>query len=307
MKTLEETHYVQSLEEFIKRCDQEPVTLDWIRAKMPPLLKAAQWPVNTAEVVRVIGVGSGNGIMDVDVLKNVVKECPENPLHCVGIEPNPDELTRYKKRAADDKDIPHARTTFEWHNKISEDFEMLLPNAPDCRYHLIHMFQMLYHVRDMEETILNYMDKLVEGGLMVITIASKDGNDLLQAFEDYEATLPDIQELPAQNKKRYSDDVLPILRRHGIHYRLENVSYKVDVSECFVKTSKAGKLLLDFICLTNATRVYQSLAEGNRSALLNTLSNYCEYASKGEMKLTLTFDCITFFKGGDACVKNGTN
>ena len=50
---------------------------------------------------------------------------------------------------------------------------MLLPNAPDCRYHLIHMFQMLYHVRDMEETILNYMDKLVEGGLMVITIASK--------------------------------------------------------------------------------------------------------------------------------------
>ena len=61
MKTLEETHYVQSLEEFIKRCDQEPVTLNWIRAKMPPLLKAAQWPVKTAEVVRVIGVGSGNG------------------------------------------------------------------------------------------------------------------------------------------------------------------------------------------------------------------------------------------------------
>ena len=43
----------------------------------------------------------------------------------------------------------------------------------DKRYHVIHMFQMLYHVRDMEENIRNYYDRLAEGGLRVITIASK--------------------------------------------------------------------------------------------------------------------------------------
>ncbi|XP_038069376.1 histamine N-methyltransferase A-like [Patiria miniata] len=304
MKTLDETYYVQALEAFIERCDQEQVTLAWIRAKMPSLLKAVRWPVSTAEVVSVVGVGSGKGIMDVDVLKLVQQECPENPLHCIGIEPNPDELARYKKTAAGEKDFALGSTTFEWHEKISEEFESLLPSRPDSRYHVIHMFQMLYHVRDMEETIQNYYNKLTEGGLMVITIASKDGNDLLKAFDDYESTIPNLHDLPAQNMKRYSDDVLPILRRMAILHHSETVSYQVDVSECFVDGSLAGKMLLDFICLTNATCVYQSLAESDRSALLNSMSKYCKAGigedDRGRRMLTLTFDCITFYKGKHA-------
>lgn len=58
------------------------------------------------------------------------------------------------------------------------------------------MFQMLYHVRDMEETILNYLDKLVEGGLMVITIASKrtylHAPKIIQKFDKSRANKSEI-------------------------------------------------------------------------------------------------------------------
>ena len=116
------------------------------------------------------------------------------------------------------------------------------------------------------------------------------------AFQNYERKLQ-LDKYPTQrNRKRYSDDVIDVLKRKGLEYHKENVVYRVDVSECFKERSKAGAKLLDFICLTNATRVYQTLAGTNRKALLESMSEFCTKDIDGRVTLKLSFDVIVVYK-----------
>ncbi len=116
------------------------------------------------------------------------------------------------------------------------------------------------------------------------------------AFQNYERKMQ-LDKYPTQrNRKRYSDDIIEILKRKGIQYYKENVVYRVDVSECFKEHSKSGSKLLDFICLTNATRVYQTLAGTNRKALLDAITEFCTKDIEGRVTLKLSFDAIVVYK-----------
>lgn len=117
-----------------------------------------------------------------------------------------------------------------------------------------------------------------------------------EAFQKYEQIMQ-LDKYPSQrNRKRYSDDVIEILQRKGIKHHVENVVYRVDVSECFKECSKEGAKLLDFICLTNATRVYQTLAGTNRDALLEAMAEFCNKDIDGRLTLKLSFDAIVAYK-----------
>ncbi|XP_072027227.1 histamine N-methyltransferase-like [Amphiura filiformis] len=296
MRTLEENYYAQTLAEFIRCCDQEIVMLNWIRTRLPIYLQGLHWKRDRTPL-RIIGVGSGNGIMDTEIAKIMLPY--QRDIDCTAIEPDIEELDRFKRRVNADKMLL-GQVSFDWNHCCSEEFEGTLEGnkRDDLKFgtHLVHMLQMLYHVRDLESSLMTYFGQLDASGLMLITLASKQGNEMQAAFQDYERKLQ-LDKYPTQrNQKRYSDDIIEILKRKGIPYYKENVVYRVDVSECFKERSKAGAKLLDFICLTNATRVYQTLAGTNRKALLESMSEFCSKDIEGRVTLKLSFDAILVYK-----------
>ena len=99
-----------------------------------------------------------------------------------------------------------------------------------------------------------------------------------------------------KNRKRYSEDVVRVLRRLGLDYEMENVVYHLDMAECFKEDSKRGKLLLDFICLTNASQVYQTLTAADRERLMKRLVDHCEEHADGRVTIKLSFDAIVVTK-----------
>lgn len=306
MTTIQEYRYLDALTEFIRRCDQEDVMLDWIRNRCPNILNVLPVGPNSHDnPVRVIGVGCGNGIMDAQLLREMCTLC--SFVQQIALEPNESELLRFKERIeGDDRLKP---MDFDWIKTSTEVFEVtmnqLVAEGAFPKVHLVHMLQMLYHARDMETTISNYYNVLHEGGVILITIASKKNNDLFKSFLDLEPKRNKQQ--PTKNKKRYSEDVTRVLRRLGLKYDIENVIYHLDITECFKEDSKGGKLLLDFICLTNAAQVYQTLTTSDRERLMKRLLDHCEQHADGRVTVRLSFDAIMVTKTNEQNLMLRTN
>lgn len=123
-----------------------------------------------------------------------------------------------------------------------------------------------------------------------------ENNDLFKSFLDLE---PKRNKHTPKNKKRYGDDVTRVLRRLGLKYDIENVIYHLDITECFKEDSKSGKLLLDFICLTNAAQVYQTLTTSDRDRLMKRLLDHCEQHPDGRVTVRLSFDAIVVTKSSE--------
>ncbi|XP_011682401.2 histamine N-methyltransferase B isoform X1 [Strongylocentrotus purpuratus] len=297
MTTIEEYHYLDALTEFIRRCDQEEVMLAWIKNRclnilnVLPIEKSS--PLNP---VRVVGVGCGNGIMDVQILRELSSLSAFTQQ--IAVEPNDSELLRFKARIEEDERLKSF--TFDWIHATTEGFEatmnQLIAEGAFPKVHFVHMLQMLYHARDVDSTISNYYRALLDGGVMLITIASKKNNDLFKSFLDLE---PKRNKQTPKNKKRYGDDVTRVLRRLGLKYDIENVIYHLDITECFKEDSKSGKLLLDFICLTNAAQVYQTLTTSDRDRLMKRLLDHCEQHPDGRVTVRLSFDAIVVTKSSE--------
>ena len=120
-----------------------------------------------------------------------------------------------------------------------------------------------------------------------------ENNELFKSFQDLE---PKRCKRDQKNRKRYSDDVVRVLRRLGLGYDVENVVYHLDMAECFKEDSVRGKLLFDFICLTNASQVYQTLTAADRDRLMKRLMDNCEEHADGRVTVRLSFDAIVVVK-----------
>ncbi|XP_071816306.1 histamine N-methyltransferase-like isoform X2 [Apostichopus japonicus] len=307
MRTLKEHQYHRSLDEFLRRCDQEQVMLKWIQNNFSRVLDKIPSSLN-GETTRFIGVGCGNGIMDVEMLKKASELHPR--LHNIGIDPNGDALGVFKERVQTEPRLDNVN--IEWTQETAEKYQNVPPKsftkeAP--RSHFIHMLHMLYHVSSIEGAIQKYYDMLVEGGVMLISLASRSNNQLYNTFKKFE-TLQSNQTNSSpieRNDKRYSDDVIAVLEKLGFEYSVESVEYRLDVSGCLERKTEGGKLLLDFVCLTNAAQSYETLSEENQRVLIDCLKESCTSTEDGKNHVKLTFDIITVVKSLEGAIKEQVN
>lgn len=300
MRTLKEHQYHRSLDEFLKRCDQEQVMLKWIQSNFGKVLDTIP-SSSHGETTRFIGVGCGNGIMDVEMLKMATYLHPQ--LHNIGIDPNGEALEVFKQRVQTEPLLHNVNIV--WKQETAESYQQkIVPPTSFTEdqqiYHFIHMLHMLYHVTSIEDTIQKYYQTLVTGGVLLISLASRVNNQLYNTFRKFE-TLQSNQtkSVPIErNDKRYSDDVIKVLEKLGYAYTVESVEYKLDVSGCLERKTEGGKLLLDFVCLTNAAQSYETLSEENQRVLIDCLKESCTSTDDGKTHVKLTFDIITVVKEG---------
>ncbi|XP_077584459.1 histamine N-methyltransferase-like [Stigmatopora nigra] len=220
----------------------------------------------------VLGVGSGGGELDVQMLSLLQSTCPSLPITADIVEGSTELLANFKALVAMTQNLQ--KIPFTWHVMLSEDYRKQVKDLK--KYDFIHMIQMMYYVDNVTETIKFYHNILKKNGRLMIIIekASAAGDILWRTFS---------KELCNETIPVYysSQDVIASLNTLGLKYEEHFIPNPYDITECFDHNSENGQRLLAFMTSTNDFS--QSFTPQIRADILNLLRNKCSTEIDGRV------------------------
>ena len=201
-----------------------------------------------AEVFCVLGVGSGDGKHDIEILKVVARNIRSShgehhkPLmHACIVEPSSSLIAGFKQSVSPlaDELSTLADVSFDWRETTFEDFSVSLQSKSGL-YHLIHFVCSLYYM-DGEEALKKCYEALAIGGAMFCLVVGDDsffanlrkrGCEIWDSVSNF-YTGKDVVSIAERNNWRCEE--------------LPKMKYEVDITSCFDKSSQTGNILLDFL------------------------------------------------------------
>uniref|UniRef100_A0A8C7XI08 Histamine N-methyltransferase n=1 Tax=Oryzias sinensis TaxID=183150 RepID=A0A8C7XI08_9TELE len=234
--------------------------------------------------VNVLGVGSGGGEMDVQLLSLMQTEIPAVPISADVVEGSSKLIDCFKALVAKTPEIQ--KIPFCWHAMSSEEYEKLVKTKGDVKkFDFIHMIQMIYYVESLEKTLKFYHSLLKNNGrLMIIVEAAHSGWDILWKTYRKELCGGSLSEY------RSSSEVVTCLKSLGLNFEEHLVPNTFDITECFDSKSVAGDRLLSFMTATDRFR--ESFTPEIRAGILELLRNQCSTEKEGRVFFNSNLSCI---------------
>ena len=213
--------------------------------------------VLNCKAFRVLGIGSGDGTCDIEILKaiatSLLSSCKENQkpfIQACIVEPNASLMEDFKKKVSP---LPEelaklAEVSFEWReNTFQEFFDIYSSSQSESEpYHIVHFISSLYYI-DAEESLLScFRMLLAAGGAIVCSVVGSQDFGLKQSRK-FRGKIKFSSN--SDNICLYTtDEVIAIAERNGWKYEeLPKLHFQIDITSCFDKFSQTGWLLLDFI------------------------------------------------------------
>nr|XP_057938338.1 histamine N-methyltransferase-like [Doryrhamphus excisus] len=235
-------------------------------------------------VLAVLGVGSGGGQVDVQMLSLMQSTFSALPITADIVEGSTELVAKFKGLVMKTDNLQ--KIPFVWHTMPSEEYIEKAKGRGDVKtFDFIHMIQMLYYVDDLTETIKFYHSLLNKNGrLMIIIESATSGWDTLWR------TFP--KELCNEMLPEYhsSSDVLASLKSLGLKYEEHCIPNTFDITECFDPNSKTGQRLISF--MTGREHFYQSFTPQIRAEILNLLRSRCGTEKEGKVYFNSNLSCI---------------
>ncbi|XP_061698485.1 histamine N-methyltransferase-like [Syngnathoides biaculeatus] len=227
----------------------------------------------------VLGVGSGGGELDVEMLSLLLSAFPTLSITVDIVEASAELVANFKALVAKSDNLQ--KIPFTWHFMMSQEYRKQVNNAK--KYDFIHMIQMIYFVDDLTETIRFYHSILKKNGTLLIIIEkTTSGWDILwRTFSKELCT----EACPVY---RSSDDVVAAVKTLGLKYVEHIIPNKFNITECFDPNSETGRCLLRF--LTGAE--FASFTPQIRSDILNLLRGKCSTEKEGKIIFNSCLSCI---------------
>ena len=215
--------------------------------------------------VRVLGVGSGRGEMDLEILHVAAQSLHEkNPNHksdflCHVVEPNREGLEGFKSSV---EVLPAhlanlANMKFEWHQGTfqqyidKQDHEM-------TKFEVVHFVQSLYYLSDFEDALVHSYEKILGDKGVIICMLLGEGSYIhrfAHKFHDNgKFQFPGV-------KYHCNQDVVAVAKKYNFPYEEYSKEFHLDVTEVFDAKSEKGNSLLDFITHTMNFRATASCEE----------------------------------------------
>ncbi|XP_042192142.1 histamine N-methyltransferase [Callorhinchus milii] len=190
-----------------------------------------------SSTLNVLGIGSGSGKIDLQMLYNIQSKHPGLSIHNEVVEPSPDQMSSYKalvtEKSQELKDI-----SFTWNQMTSEEYEKQVKQRNECKkFDFIHMIQMLYYVANVAATIKFFRSLLDTNGKLLIIMNSRKGgwNSLKKTFKS---------RLPGYDQLLFIPNLLDEMR---VKYQCYEFFGDLDITECFMEGNENGELLLEFL------------------------------------------------------------
>ncbi|XP_054644346.1 histamine N-methyltransferase-like [Dunckerocampus dactyliophorus] len=232
----------------------------------------------------VLGVGSGGGEVDVQMLSLMQSTLSALPITADIVEGSTELVAKFKGLVTKTDHLQ--KIPFTWHTMLSEEYMQKTKGRGDVKtFDFIHMIQMLYYVDDLTETIKFYHSLLNKNGrLMIIIESANSGWDTL--WRTFSKELCN-EILPVY---RSSSDVLASLKSLGLKYEEHFIPNTFDITECFDPNSKTGQHLISF--MTGRENFYQSFTPRVRADILNVLRSKCSTEKEGKVSFNSEMRCV---------------
>ncbi|TKS67460.1 Histamine N-methyltransferase [Collichthys lucidus] len=232
----------------------------------------------------VLGVGSGGGEVDVEILTMLQSTLPAVPITADIVEGSSELTDNFRALVAKTTNLQ--KIPFVWHIMSSEDYERQVKSKGDMkRFDFIHMVQMVYYVDSLADTIKFYHSLLKKNGtLMIIIETADDGWDTLWKTYKKDLCVHPITEY------RSSSEVIACVKSQGLKYEEHIIPNSFDITECFNPGSPTGERLLNY--MTAKDNFYESLTPETRAGILDLLKNKCSTEKDGRVLFSSTMSCI---------------
>ncbi|XP_029315318.1 histamine N-methyltransferase-like [Cottoperca gobio] len=235
----------------------------------------------------VLGVGSGGGEVDTQMLTLLQSTFPAVPITADIVEGSSNLTDNFKTLVAKTTNLQ--KIPFSWHIMNSEDYEREVKAKGDMKtFDFIHMIQMIYYVDNLADTIKFYHRLLKNNGrLMIIVEAAEGGWDNLWKTYKKELCVDAITEY------RSAGEVIACLKSQGLKYEEHDIPNFFDISECFNPSSKTGERLLSF--MTAKDHFSQSFTPEIRAGMLDFLRNNSNVEKDGRVLFNSNVSCILVY------------
>ncbi|XP_038645863.1 histamine N-methyltransferase-like [Scyliorhinus canicula] len=226
--------YFKSFNLFIERSTEHQCMEKFINENLPDVVTSIG--KKGVSSLNVLGVGSGSGEIDFEILGKIQTKHPGLPIHNEVVEPNPNQITKYKDLAKEKSQ--GLNISFSWNQMRSEEYEKQNKERKESRkFDFIHMIQMLYFVESVPDTIKYFHSLLETNGKLLIIQAASDGgwHSLWKKAGSYFPT------------KSGFLGVQKVLDEMRVKYQIYELPSDMDITECFIEGNENGERLLDFL------------------------------------------------------------
>ncbi|KAM8857318.1 histamine N-methyltransferase A-like [Synchiropus picturatus] len=263
---------VLSFQFYLEKSGEHEAILQAVRKILPADFKRMAEGKSSLDV---LGVGSGGGELDIQMLNLLQNTCPGVSLSTDIVEGSSGLVDCFKalvKKTPSVQNVP-----FTWHVVHSEEYVKQEKAKADIKkFDFIHMIQMIYYVNDVEDTLKFYRSALKPNGrIMVIIEAENGGWDTLWNTFKKDLWTGAIQEY------RSSKDVVASLKKLGMKFQEHDVPNSFDITECFDPTNETGKRLLNFMTVTDDFQ--NSFTPEVRAEMLDVLRERCSTKKDGKI------------------------
>ncbi|KAI8484311.1 hypothetical protein Bbelb_379090 [Branchiostoma belcheri] len=181
----------------------------------------------------VLGIGSGSGETDSDILKKLLQR--HDSVYNRVVEPSEEMIGRYKALVREDTSLSAVKC--DWRQQTAEEYFQKFQTKADTKFHL----------KDLYATLRNMWEQLADGGYMLVGMESDKSDWGKMEYK--------LRELFGQHDSPTTSFGTPADIKHwldemDISYVTSEDEIKMNVAECFKEDSEAGMLLLDFLTQT---------------------------------------------------------
>ncbi|KAJ8255290.1 hypothetical protein GJAV_G00203200 [Gymnothorax javanicus] len=255
----DDRRYRKSFQLFRERSSEQQCMQNFIRCILPDIIASVG---NGNGCLNVMGVGSGAGDLDLEIVSQLRQKHPGVTVHNEVVEPSSEMLENYKDLVSKTPDLEDVK--FNWNKMTASEFEKHWREEKlTKKMDFIHMIQMLYYISDPGAAVSFFRSLLHKNGKLLIILVS--GKSAWEKLWDYKARMH-------QNTISYSvttRDIKSYLDAMDIKSTYYELPSQMDITECFQEGNEKGELLLDF--LTEVSDFSKTAPRHLRSGLLEVL------------------------------------
>ena len=196
-------------------------TVEWFRDHAKILLEEC---LHTSQSLSILSIGSGEGDVDIELIKAILPHLNSQRLQYDALEPN----------------LVHNQRFLDRLNKVSFDKRVSVSVHSDCleefntnrQYDIVVLIHVLYYFDDPYLAIRRALSRAKPGGQVIIIHQFSVGIPEIQRKHMYELKNNENEILTA-------DDIKKLLDEGGEQYRFYNIDAHLEVTEC-LKPSEIG-------------------------------------------------------------------
>ncbi|XP_030614540.1 histamine N-methyltransferase isoform X1 [Archocentrus centrarchus] len=278
----DDSRYQKSFQIFLERSSEHQCMRDFIHNKLPDILASIG---DGKSHLNIIGVGSGAGEIDLEMLSELHKKHPEVTVDNEVVEPSCQQINNYKVLVSQKPDLDYVK--FHWNTMTASEFEEhWKAEKITKKVDFIHMIQMLYYVKDPEATVRFFQSLLGKNGkLLIILVSGESGWGKLWRTYKTELCNPEISQCVT------TGDIKSFLDSKGMSYQSYELPSQMDITECFTEGDEKGELLLDF--LTEVLDFSNTASPELRAGVLEMLRHPdCSVESNGKVIFNNNLEAI---------------